>query len=98
MSPERIEIESTLRQKYASKLDAEGFLPVTDFADGELHGQSKVVARLLDGFAGTKSEDNLGMGLRVIGNSGNYDTMKIHIDDLAEFLKRVREHIEKNRI
>ncbi len=92
MSQEQIEGELTLRQKYALKLDPNGFLLVIDFADGELHKQSKVVARLLDGFAGTEPEDNLGTGLRVIGNSGNYDTMKIHINDLAEFLKRVREH------
>ncbi len=81
-----------LAEKYASKVDAEGFLSIGSFATQELKRQSKSVAALLDGEEGTSPEYNLGDGLRYKGSSGNYSDMKIHIEDLDEFVRRVRNH------
>ncbi|MBP6881729.1 MAG: hypothetical protein KBC35_03825 [Candidatus Pacebacteria bacterium] len=82
----------TLKERYASKVDKNGYLYVADFATQELRKQSKNISAFLDGDEGTSPEYNLGSGLRYQGESGNYTDMKIHIDDLAEFLRRVKEH------
>lgn len=81
-----------LAEKYASQADSDGFLKVNSFSMRELRRQSKSVAGLLDGEEGTSMEYNLGDGLHYKGNSGNYPDMKIHIGDLDEFVRRVREH------
>jgi hypothetical protein len=83
---------SNLKEKYLSKVDSEGYLSVASFAVAELGRQSKSVASLLDGEEGTSPEYNLGEGLRYKGASGNYSDMKIHIDDLENFIERVKNH------
>ena len=82
----------SLKGKYISKADKDGFLYVGDFATQELQRQGKSIASLLDGDEGTEPEYNLGNGLRYSGSSGNYSDMKIHIDDLETFIERVKEH------
>lgn len=79
-----------LNEKYRAKADAEGYIGVGDFATTELHRQGKSVAGLLDGDEGQAPEYNLGEGLRLKGNSGNYSDMKLHIDDLEIFVQRVK--------
>lgn len=84
-----------LKEKYKNKIDENGFVRVSDFANQELRRQAKSIASLLDGEEGLSPEYNLGEGVRYVGASGNYDTMKVHIDDLEEFIKRVKNHYKE---
>lgn len=79
-----------LAEKYRSKADSEGFIFIGDFATQELKRQAKSVAGLADGDGGDC--ENLGEGLKIKGDSGNYSNMKIHIDDLDIFVSKVKEH------
>lgn len=81
-----------ITEKYRSKVDSEGYIYTSDFSTAELKRQNKNIASLLDGEEGHSPDYNLGEGLRFKGNSGNYSDMKIHIDDLETFIKRVKEH------
>ena len=92
---ERKNSSESLKNKYASQADSEGYLFTASFATQELKRQNKSVASLLDGDEGT-GDYNLGEGIRFEGSSGNYSEMKIHIDDLDEFVKRVKEHYGQN--
>lgn len=82
----------SLKEKYLSKVDKDGFLYIGDFATQELQRQGKNIASLLDGDEGSAPEYNFGEGLKYKGSSGNYSDMKIHIDDLETFIGRVKEH------
>lgn len=90
--PKNNKEKTTLKEKYSSDVDSEGFVSVRAFATGELKRQSKSIAAFLDGDAGSNPDANLGEGLDFKGSSGNYSDMKIHIDDLDEFIKRVRNY------
>ena len=81
-----------LSEKYRARVDDEGFISITDFATTELRRQAKSVAGLLDGDEGQAPEYNLGEGLRFKGSSGNYSDMKLHVDDLDTFIRRVNEY------
>ncbi len=81
-----------IKEKYLDKIDSDGFLRIGEFANQELKRQSKSVAGLVDGEEGTNPEIFFGRGLRYKGSAGNYPDMKIHIDDLEEFIKRVKEY------
>ncbi len=81
-----------LNEKYKHKADSEGYIYTSDFAVPELRRQNKNIASLLDGEGGLSPEYNLGEGLRYKGNSGNYSEMQIHIDDLEEFINRVKKY------
>ena len=82
----------SVREKYLSKVDKDGFVYVGDFSTQELRRQSKSVAAFLDGEEGAEPHINLGNGIRFKGSSGNYSDMKVYIDDLEEFIKRVRNY------
>jgi hypothetical protein len=82
----------SVREKYLSKVDKDGFVYVGDFSTQELRRQSKSVAAFLDGEEGAEPNINLGNGIRFKGSSGNYSDMKVHIDDLEEFIERVRNY------
>jgi hypothetical protein len=77
----------TIKDKYISKVNNEGYLRLGDISRGEFgNRQIKNVASLLDGSEGV----NLGQGLKYKGDSGNYSDMKIHIDDLESFVEKVK--------
>lgn len=80
----------SIRERYLSKTDKEGFVYVGDFSAQELGRQSKSIAAFLDGDEGSSPEINLGKDIRFKGGSGNYSDMKVHIDDLETFITRVR--------
>lgn len=82
------------KNKYLPQTDNDGYVSVGAFATGELRRQTKSIAGLLDGEEGSEPDYFLGKGLRYKGNSGNYSDMKIHIDDLEEFINRVKKHHE----
>lgn len=92
---ERKNNNESLKNKYAPQADSDGYLLTALFAIQELRRQNKSVASLLDGDEGT-GDYNLGKGIRFKGSSGNYSEMKIHIDDLDEFVRRVKEHYGEN--
>ncbi len=94
MEQPKINNEKSIKEKYINKADENGFVRVGDFATQELKRQSQSVASLLDGEEGLSPEYNLGEGIRYLGASGNYSDMKVHIDDLEEFIKRVRNHYQ----
>ena len=78
-----------MKEKYLLKADARGFIRLGDISRGDFDGrQAKNIASLLDGSEGI----DLGKGLQFEGESGNYPDMKIHIDDLEEFVIRVKSH------
>lgn len=85
---ERINPQS-LKEKYLSKKDENGFVRLGDISRQDFDGrQVQYIARLLDGSEG----NNLSEGLKFEGNSGNYPDMKIHIDNLSEFIDRVKKY------
>jgi hypothetical protein len=92
---EQINNRELLKKKYASQADSDGYVFTSTFAMQELKRQNKNVASFLDGDEGT-GEYNFGEGIRFKGSSGNYSDMKIHIGDLDEFVKRVKEHYREN--
>lgn len=78
----------TIRERYLNKIDSESFIRLGDISRQDFGGrQIKNIASLLDGSEGV----NLGEGLKFSGNSGNYSDMKIHIDNLEEFVNRVNK-------
>ncbi|MEK7195368.1 MAG: hypothetical protein AAB655_01595 [Patescibacteria group bacterium] len=84
-----------LRERYLDRADEEGYVYIREFAGPELNAQTKTLAGLADGEEGTNEDLNLGEGLRFLGSSGNYPDMKIHIDDLENFVERVRNHLKE---
>ena len=85
--------KTNLKEKYLSKVDSDGYLRLGDIDRGDFEGrQVKNISSLLDGEEGTSPEYNLGEGIRYQGKSGNYSDMKIHIDDLNEFIDKVKLH------
>jgi len=83
--------QQSIKEKYLSKVDENGFLSLSD-AREEFGRQIKSIAALLDGDEGTEPHYNYGAGLKYKGSSGNYPNMRIHIDDLETFIKRVKKH------
>ena len=86
--------EKSIKDKYKILADENGFISISAFSNKELQRQAKNIASLLDGEEGMSPEYNLGEGLRYSGKSGNYSDMKIHIDDLEEFIARVKKHYQ----
>ena|ERR1035437_1670061 len=86
--------EQSLKDKYQHKADPDGYVFTSVFAGQETGHQNKSIAGLADGEEGTVEELNFGKGLRVKGNSGNYDAVKIHIDDIDEFVMRIKNHFK----
>lgn len=81
----------SLKEKYLSKVDKNGYIHISDFSTQELSRQSKSVAAFLDGDMGTNPDINFGKDIRFTGDSGNYD-MRVHIDDLEKFVTKVKDY------
>lgn len=94
--PEQPPTTPSLREQYLRKADADGFVSLTDFSTQELGRQTKSIAALLDGEEGHQPGYNLGEGLRYQGKSGDYWDMRVHLDDLDEFVRRVRVHYRES--
>lgn len=89
MNQEQFIKQPTIKEKYLSKIDSEGYLRLGEISRNEFGGrQVKNIASLLDGSEGI----NLGENIRYNGNSGNYSDMKIHIDDLEAFIEKIKEY------
>lgn len=86
--------ELPVRAKYLMKADVEGYVRLGDIERGDFgYRQVKNIASLLDGSEGV----NLGENLKYKGESGNYTDMKIHIDDIEAFMKKVKEYYEPKK-
>lgn len=72
--------------------DENGYVSVSEFSWNELKRQTKSIASFLDGDEGLSPEYDLGQGIEFVGSSGHYDQMKVHINDLEEFINRVKKH------
>ncbi len=79
--------EPNLSEKYKS--DEKGFVSFGDVSRGELNKQSQYGSRYVNGFNG--EYPNLGEGLRFDGDPDDYHSLKIHRDDIAEFVRRFKE-------
>ena len=77
-----------ISEKYEA--DEDGFVRFGDVASGELRQQAQYASRYIDG----KMEEypNLGGGLRFKGDPSDYHTIRIHKDDIEEFVRKVTEH------
>ncbi len=65
------------------------YISFGDVARGRLHEQSQYASRYVDGRHG---DPNLGTGLRFSGDPKDYHFLKIHQDDVEEFVRRVEAH------
>ncbi len=72
------------------EIDENDFVNFGDVALGILNKQSQYASRYVDGRIDDRP--NLGKGLRFEGDPADYHFLKIHKDDIAEFIKRVREY------
>jgi hypothetical protein len=85
--------EKIPEQKITFEADKDGFVHFGDVATRLLNKQCQYASRYVNGDFGEYPK--LGEGLRFQGDSGNYHDMKIHIDDIEEFVRRYKEY-QKN--
>ncbi len=72
------------------QFDSEGFVRFGDVALHLLDEQSQYASRYIDGKI--EGYPDLGDGLKFNGKSRDYHTIRIHKDDIEEFVKRFQEH------
>ena len=78
-------------QNLQEMADEEGFVPFREVAWTFMEGmQAQYASRYIDG--AIPGWPNLGEGLRFKGEASNYYSVKIHKDDIEEFVKRVRDY------
>lgn len=85
--------EKILEQRPTFEADENGFVDFGKVSRQLLGKQTQYGSRYIDGAFGEYPK--LGEGLRVKGNSDNYHNIKIHKDDIDEFVKRYREYQEQ---
>ncbi len=61
-----------------------------DVARDKIGEQCQYVAHYVDGRHG---KPNLGAGLRIVGDPADYHGLKIHADDVDEFVNRVTTYL-----
>lgn len=67
--------------------DLEGYVSFPAIATGELRQQAQYASRYVDGVI--EDYPNLGEGLRFKGDPSDYHSLRIHKDDVQEFVQRV---------
>lgn len=72
---------------YYTDLPVDDYLLLGEIAHHKLECQTQLAYYYLLGLAG---HPDFGKGLRIIDNS-NYHEVKIHLDDVPEFIRRVKE-------
>ena len=80
----KIEIEG-----HALEYDTDRFVEFGDMAVSVLQRQCQYVSRYTTDT--DEQRPNLSKDLRIQGSADDYHEMKIHKDDIPEFLKRIRE-------
>ncbi len=74
-------------EKYVA--DENGFVNFGDVSRGELGKQAQYGSRYVNGFR--DEYPNLGEGLRFEGNPSDYHSLRIHHEDIDEFVRRFKE-------
>ena len=75
-------------------LNALVYVNFGDISRGQLGIQCQYGSRYTDGGCGWK---NLGEGLRFKGNTNIYHSLRIHKDDVEEFVNRYNKHMKEIR-
>ncbi|PCI29406.1 hypothetical protein COB55_02240 [Candidatus Wolfebacteria bacterium] len=75
------------------KQDTDGFVSFTDVSQNELPQQCQYSSRYINGYAGYP---DLGKGLRVTDTDKDYYDIRIHIDDIPEFVLRYKAYKKKH--
>ena len=74
--------------------DKDGYVNFGEVARRLLNQQSQYASRYMDG--ALDEYPNLGHGLRFQGEPLDYHSLKIHKDDIEQFVSGVREHKKSN--
>lgn len=74
------------------KSDADGFVRFGKIAIEQCGEQCQYASRAIDGVHGAP---NLGEGLRFKGDPRDYHNVRIHKDDVAEFVRRYKAYKEE---
>ena len=74
------------------KSDEEGFVNFGEIAHGIFNQQSQYASRYIDG--AIPGWPNLGEGLRFKGSTEDYHFVRIHKDDIEEFIRRKRDYVQ----
>lgn len=83
-------------QEVNFETDSDGFVGFGEVSRQLLGKQAQYGSRFVDGAFGEYPK--LGEGLRIVGNSDDYHNLKIHIDDINEFVKRYVAYQEEQKI
>jgi hypothetical protein len=86
ISRARRRTEDIMKKTYANMDD---FVSFGDVARDQIGEQCQYISRYVNGQPG---RPNLGEGLRIAGDPFDYHFLKIHKDDVAEFVDRVKQH------
>jgi len=87
--------EKPLEQKPIFKSDKDGFVNFGDVSRELLGKQCQYGSRYVDGAFGEYPK--LGEGLRITGNSDNYHEIRIHKDDIDEFVRRYNAYQKEQK-
>lgn len=85
--------EKPIEEKPIFEADENGFVDFGEVSRRLLGKQSQYGSRYIDG--AFDEYPKLGEGLRINGNSDDYHNIKIHKDDIDEFVKRYKEYQEQ---
>jgi hypothetical protein len=84
-------IENIPEQKIVFEADENGFVRFGDVSRRLLGKQCQYGVSFAFGDQSCNCP-NLGEGLRITGDMGNYHDVKIHEDDIDEFVRRYKEY------
>lgn len=87
--------EKSLEQKPTFEADKEGFVNFGEVSRRLLGKQAQYGSRYVDGAFGEYPK--LGEDLRIKGNSDDYHNLRIHQDDIDEFVKRYKNYQEQQK-
>jgi hypothetical protein len=91
-APTDDELDARWKQSDAAQPDESGYVPFGDAGRMRCGQQCQYWCRYVDGRFGDLYP-NLGQGLRFLGHTGMYHSLRIHVDDVDEFVRRYRAHI-----
>ncbi|MEA2097935.1 MAG: hypothetical protein U9P70_02575 [Patescibacteria group bacterium] len=77
------------------EVDEDGFVSFSDVASKILNGTTQQISRYADGRLEDGGYPNLAEDLRFSGKMDMYHSLRMHKDDVEEFVKRVEEYREK---
>ena len=94
MNIENIQQNTTEIEGIQFQFDENGFVNFGDVARSLLNQQSQYASRYVDGQL--DGRPNLGKDLRFEGSPMDYHDLKIHKDDIQEFVDRVKQYREES--